>query len=60
VAGQSLALLASHLTGKVRPLTPLAAEWAITALDATPEDELSEPAGALRPRLVKMRDHGRT
>jgi spermidine synthase len=60
VAGQSLALLASQLTPKVEPLTPLAAEWALTALDGTPADELSESAGKLRPRLVKMRDRPST
>ncbi len=56
VASQSLELLTSHLSGKARPLTPLAAEWAITALDDTPANELSMSAEALRPRLVKMRD----
>jgi hypothetical protein len=56
VTRHSLALLASQLTAKVKPLTPLAAEWAITALDGSPEDERSKPLAALRLRLVKMRD----
>jgi hypothetical protein len=58
VTSHSLALLASQLTPKVQPLTPLAAEWALTALDGSPEDERSKPIAALRPRLAKMRDHG--
>jgi spermidine synthase len=56
VASESLALLASQLTPKVQPLTPLAAEWAIIALDGSPETARSKPIAALRPRLVKMRD----
>ena len=57
VASQSLALLAAQLGAKARPLTPLAAEWALTALDGTPEDELPDTTQALRPRLERMKDH---
>jgi len=56
VTSHSLAQLVSQLKPKAQPLTPLAAEWAITALDGSPEDERSKPIAALRPRLVKMRD----
>jgi hypothetical protein len=40
----------------VPPLTPLAAEFALTALDGSPEDERSKAIAALRLRLVKMRE----
>jgi hypothetical protein len=56
VTSHSLALLASQLTAKAEPLTPLAAEWALTALDDSPEGERSRRTPALRARLVKMRD----
>jgi hypothetical protein len=56
VTRHSLALLASQLTSKVQPLTPLAAEWALMAFDGDPEGERSKRFPALRARLVKMRD----
>ena len=57
VARQSLDLLARQLQGRrPAPLSPLAAHWALAAMDATPADELSPNVGALRPRLVRMRD----
>ena len=58
VTSQSLALLASQLAAKVRPLTPLAAEWALMAFDGDPEGERSRRTPRLRARLVKMRDGG--
>ena len=56
VASRSLALLAVQLGKRSRALSPLAAEWAIAALDGTPLDELPETTQALRPRLVRLRD----
>jgi hypothetical protein len=56
VARQSLEQLAGELKGRKPLLSPLAAEWALAALDATPEAELPQEARALRLRLVRMRD----
>jgi hypothetical protein len=56
VASQSLEQLAGELRGKLRALSPIAVEWALAALDATPEDELSVEARKLRPPLQRMRD----
>jgi spermidine synthase len=51
VAGRSLDAIAKRL-GRGR-LSPLAAEWALAALDATPPDELPEGAAALRDRIER-------
>jgi len=56
VARQSLDLLAKRLQGRQPPLSPLAAAWALAAMDATPAAERSPRVEALRPRLVRMRD----
>jgi spermidine synthase len=56
VARQSLSLLSVQLGARSKKLTPLAAEWAIAALDGTPQGELPDTTQALRPRLVRMRD----
>jgi spermidine synthase len=56
VARESLEQLANQLRGQRTPLTPMAAEWALAALDAMPEQELTEQARKLRPPLVRMRD----
>jgi hypothetical protein len=60
VASQSLDQLAGHLKGsRRRPLSPLAVEWALAALDATPRDQLSAEALQLRTPLVRLRDRQR-
>jgi hypothetical protein len=56
VARESLEQLANHLKGKRTPLSPMAAEWALAALDATPEAELTPEARKLRLPLARMRD----
>jgi spermidine synthase len=56
VASQSLALLATQIGPRTRPLTPLAVEWALTALEAAPDVDLPDSQQALRSRLERMRD----
>jgi SAM-dependent methyltransferase len=59
VAQQSLEQLAGQLKGqRAVPLSSLAAEWAVTAMDALPDAELSKQVHALRPSLVRMRNRG--
>jgi hypothetical protein len=62
VASQSLEQLAGHLKARRRPLSPMSAEWALAALDATPPAQLSAEARKLRLPLARMRDRkpGRT
>jgi spermidine synthase len=55
VAERSLERLALALrSGRRARLSPLGAEWALAALDATPSHELSAEANALRPRLARL------
>ncbi len=56
VATQSLALLAKRLSGRRARLSPLAAHWALGALDALPETERAQHLSAMRSRLVALRD----
>jgi spermidine synthase len=56
VAGQSLDALAKHLESRRGLLSPLAAEWALAALDATPAAELPPDTQELRRRIVRVRD----
>ena len=58
VANQSLEQLASHMKGAKKPLSPMAAEWALAALDAVPADDLSDAPRKLRARLVRMSNRG--
>jgi spermidine synthase len=51
VSGRSLDAIAKRL-GRGR-LSPLAGEWTLAALDATPADELPEGAGALRDQIQR-------
>jgi spermidine synthase len=53
VAGRSLDALGKRL-GRGR-LSPLAADWALAALDAAPADELPDDAAALRDRIGRAR-----
>jgi predicted membrane-bound spermidine synthase len=54
VARESLAALAKH--PRQKRLTPLAAEWALAALDVAPVTDLPESAGELRRRLELARE----
>jgi hypothetical protein len=56
VARESLEQLANRLKGQRAPLSPMAAEWALAALEATPETELTAEARKLRLPLARMRD----
>ncbi len=56
VASQSLERLAAEFSKRQRPLTPIAATWALAAIDEMPSAELGPAVQALRPRLVQMRD----
>jgi hypothetical protein len=56
VAARSLEQLANHLQGKHPRLSPMAAEWALAALDATPADELTPEVRKLRLPLGRLRD----
>jgi spermidine synthase len=53
VAGRSLDAIDKRL-GRGR-LSPLAADWALAALDAAPVEELSDGAGGLRDRIARAR-----
>jgi SAM-dependent methyltransferase len=59
VAARSLEQLANHLKGKRPRLSPMAAEWALAALDATPEQELTPEVRKLRLPLGRIRDRAR-
>lgn len=61
VARESLEHLASRLKRgrKSSPLSPIAAEWALAALEATPETELSTEARMLRRPLARLASRGR-
>jgi hypothetical protein len=57
VTRYSLEELASRLAArKAKPLSPLAREWALAALDAVPEGDRTEAVAALRKRLLASAD----